>query len=56
MMVLTATGVVDERGPNTYSVNPVSRTLLDHGWANGHRHLCVQASATDRVCSLLNFG
>ena len=58
MMVLTATGVVDERGPSTYSVNPVSRTLLDDAWANGHKHLYVhiQASAIDQVCSLLTFG
>lgn len=39
MMVLTATGVVDEVGLQSYAVNPVSRVLLDPGWTNGLKHL-----------------
>ncbi|KAL8738332.1 MAG: hypothetical protein Q9181_000875 [Wetmoreana brouardii] len=38
MMVLTATGVLDERGLRTYAINPVSRALLDPGWTNGLKH------------------
>jgi len=41
MMVLTATGVVDEVGLQTYAANPVSRALLDPGWTNGLKHLYV---------------
>jgi len=41
MMVLTATGVVDELGLQTYAANPVSRALLDPGWTNGLKHLYV---------------
>jgi len=44
MMVLTATGVVDELGLQTYAVNPVSRALLDPGWTNGLKHLYVVPS------------
>lgn len=39
MMVLTATHVVDERGPQTYGATPMTEILLDPGWANGLRHL-----------------
>ncbi len=39
MMVLTATGIVDELGLQTYAVNAVSRALLDPGWTNGLKHL-----------------
>ena len=42
MMILTATGVLDEVGPRTYVLNSVSQTLLDPGWANGLKHLCVR--------------
>ncbi|KAL8785941.1 MAG: hypothetical protein Q9213_003090 [Squamulea squamosa] len=38
MMVLTATHVVDERGPQTYGATPMTEILLDPGWANGLRH------------------
>lgn len=38
LRVLTATGVIDERGPKTYAVNPISQTLLDPGWTNGLKH------------------
>ncbi|KAL8998443.1 MAG: hypothetical protein Q9169_002480 [Polycauliona sp. 2 TL-2023] len=38
MMVLTATHVVNERGPQTYAASPLTNILLDPGWANGIRH------------------
>ncbi|KAL8928415.1 MAG: hypothetical protein Q9172_000901 [Xanthocarpia lactea] len=38
MMVLTATHIVDERGPQTYSSTPVTNALLDPGWADALRH------------------
>ncbi|KAL8895757.1 MAG: hypothetical protein Q9207_008026 [Kuettlingeria erythrocarpa] len=38
MMVLTATDVVEERGPRTYCATPITQLLLDPGWANGLRH------------------
>lgn len=49
MMVLTATGVVDELKEETYAVNSVSRALLDPGWTNGLRHLYIVL-----LCSPLN--
>lgn len=39
MMVLTATDVVSEKGPQTYAATPTTQLLLDPGWANGLRHL-----------------
>ena len=39
MMVLTATHVVEERGPQTYGATPLTQILLDPGWADGLRHL-----------------
>ncbi len=39
MMVLTATYVVEERGPQTYGATPLTQILLDPGWADGLRHL-----------------
>ncbi|KAL9607897.1 MAG: hypothetical protein Q9167_007235 [Letrouitia subvulpina] len=39
MMVLTATGIIKEEGPQTYTATGVSKMLLDPGWANGLRHL-----------------
>lgn len=38
MMVLTATNIVNEKGPRTYSATPLSQLLLDPAWANGLRH------------------
>ncbi|KAL8771748.1 MAG: hypothetical protein Q9209_002939 [Squamulea sp. 1 TL-2023] len=38
MMVLTATHIVDERGPQTYGATPMTEILLDPGWANALRH------------------
>ncbi|KAL9002867.1 MAG: hypothetical protein Q9188_004233 [Gyalolechia gomerana] len=38
MMVLTATDVVSEKGPQTYAATPTTQLLLDPGWANGLRH------------------
>ncbi|KAL8823155.1 MAG: hypothetical protein Q9191_006124 [Dirinaria sp. TL-2023a] len=38
LRALTATGVIDERGPKTYAINPISQTLLDPGWTNGLKH------------------
>ncbi|CAL8577904.1 hypothetical protein XPA_003714 [Xanthoria parietina] len=38
MMVLTATYVVEERGPQTYGATPLTQILLDPGWADGLRH------------------
>ena len=52
MRILTVTGIVDERGPKTYAVNPVSRTLLDPGWTNGLKHLYVEVPSTDQVLFL----
>ncbi|KAL9036428.1 MAG: hypothetical protein Q9214_006136 [Letrouitia sp. 1 TL-2023] len=37
MMVLTATNVVGEQGPQTYVATRVTQTLLNPGWANGLR-------------------
>ncbi|KAL8735675.1 MAG: hypothetical protein Q9166_000844 [cf. Caloplaca sp. 2 TL-2023] len=39
MMVLTATDVVGEMGPQLYCRTPVTSILLDPGWSNGLRHL-----------------
>lgn len=39
MLVLTATGVVGECGPQEYKATPVLQILLDPGWANGLKHL-----------------
>ena len=39
MLVLTATGVVRECGPQEYMATPVTHILMEAGWANGLRHL-----------------
>ena len=44
MMVLTATEVVKENGPQTYSATPITQLLCDEGWANGLRHLYIISS------------
>ncbi|KAL8875446.1 MAG: hypothetical protein Q9198_006199 [Flavoplaca austrocitrina] len=38
MLVLTATHVVQERGPQTYGATPLNKVFLDPGWANAFRH------------------
>lgn len=39
MMVLTATEVVGEQGPQTYLATPLTQLFCDPSWANGLRHL-----------------
>ncbi|KAL9614479.1 MAG: hypothetical protein Q9167_001007 [Letrouitia subvulpina] len=48
MMVLTATNVVGERGPQTYLATRITHTLLDPGWANGLR-FCSELVARSMV-------
>lgn len=39
MLVLTATHVIHERGPQTYGATALSKVFLDPAWANAFRHL-----------------
>ncbi|KAI4279366.1 MAG: hypothetical protein LQ337_000289 [Flavoplaca oasis] len=38
MLVLTATHVIHERGPQTYGATALSKVFLDPAWANAFRH------------------